>query len=330
MRPAALALAMLGAFAGAFAAQAQDDAGRPELGLPVDCTLNETCFIQQYVDFDPGPGQRDFMCNGLSYDGHKGTDFGLPSLAAMQAGVRVIAAAPGTVRGIRNNMEDRYYTDDMADALDGRDCGNGVAIVHANGWETQYCHLRRGSINVVAGQAVERGTPLGLIGLSGRTQFPHVHLSVRKDGKHVDPFDPDGQITCGAPSTDTLWQDAPAYQPGGVLAAGFATRVPAFDAIRAGTAALDTLPHDAGALVAWGYGFGGRAGDVMGITITGPDGAEVFAHAATLTKDQAQYFRAAGRRARAGDWAPGAYTVQIDLTRAGALIDSHSKTVTSR
>ena len=65
------------------------------LDFPVDCTLGETCYIQQYVDHDPGPGARDFTCQGLSYDGHKGTDIALPTLAAMAQGVRVRAAAPG-------------------------------------------------------------------------------------------------------------------------------------------------------------------------------------------------------------------------------------------
>lgn len=326
MRGAAMALAALGLLVSTVATQAQDNAGRPQLGLPADCILHETCFVQQYVDFDPGPGARDYMCQGLSYDGHKGTDISLMSLGAMEAGVPVIASAPGTVRGMRNDMPDRIYTDDMAKALDGRDCGNGVVITHADGWETQYCHMRQGSISVSAGQTVERGTPLGLIGLSGRTQFPHIHISVRKDGQHVDPFDPDGQITCGSPSIDSLWIDTPAYQPGGILAVGLANGVPSFDDIRAGTAAISTLGRDAGALVAWGYGFGGRQNDVMRLTIKGPNGAEIFTNDAVLDKTQAQYFRAAGRRAR-GDWAPGSYTAQVDLMRDGAVIDSRTTTV---
>ena len=67
-----------------------------QLQLPLDCDLGETCFIQQYVDTDPGPGAQDFMGGPLSYDGHKGTDFRITDLAAMQAGVAVFAPAlPG-------------------------------------------------------------------------------------------------------------------------------------------------------------------------------------------------------------------------------------------
>lgn len=64
---------------------------------PIDCDIVSDCHIQQYVDRDPGPGWRDFTCGGLAYDGHKGTDFALPSLARMTEGVDVLAAAPGTV-----------------------------------------------------------------------------------------------------------------------------------------------------------------------------------------------------------------------------------------
>ena len=57
------------------------------------------------------------------------------------------------------------------------------------------------------GDYVSFATRLGQVGLSGRTQFPHVHLTVRKDGNPIDPFDPDGKITCDA--ADTNFVDRP-------------------------------------------------------------------------------------------------------------------------
>ena len=310
----------------AFLAGAASADEAPRLGLPADCTLGQTCFIQQYPDADPGPAAQDFMCEGLSYDGHKGTDFGLPSLAAMDAGVTVIAAAPGIVRGVRDEMADRLYSP-QDDTLSGRDCGNGAVIDHGGGWETQYCHLAQGSLTVASGDVVERGAPLGRIGLSGRTQFPHVHLSLRKDGVPVDPFRPQGG--CGGPGTESLWIDAPAYQPGGLLSAGLSVTVPEYDAVKAGTAALDALAQEAPSLVAWGYGFGARVGDVMRLTILGPDGKTVFEHEALLSKPQAQYFRAAGKRARAL-WPPGSYVARAELIRDGTLIDATESRIETR
>lgn len=292
-------------------------AGDLPLSQPIDCTLGDTCFIQQFVDTDPGPGARDFTCGPLSYDGHKGTDFGLPSLAAMRAGVDVLAASPGTVIGRRDDMPDTGWSKAFA----GKDCGNGVVIGHGGGWQTQYCHLKQGSVTVQSGQRVAMGQVLGQVGFSGRTQFPHLHLSLRKDGKVVDPFDPDGRITCGTPDENTLWLTPPDYAPGGLLGAGFADRVPEYDAIKDGTAHSPALPGNTGAVVLWGYAFGARAGDVMRLTILAPDGSPFFAHDTTIDAPKAQLFRAAGKRLRTAP-APGTYTGTATLLRGGSVIDS--------
>ena len=78
----------------------------PRLALPIDCIPGRTCHIQNYTDADPGSGARDFTCGPLTYDSHKGTDFALPDLALMRAGVTVRAAAPGRVTGLRDGMAD--------------------------------------------------------------------------------------------------------------------------------------------------------------------------------------------------------------------------------
>lgn len=288
-----------------------------ELWQPIDCRLGETCFIQQYMDHDPGPAAQDFLCGPLSYDGHEGTDFALPSLAAMQAGVTVQAAAPGVVRGIRDDMADMAFGTPGAPALEGRDCGNGVVIAHEGGWETQYCHMKRGSIAVRPGDRVMAGSPLGQVGLSGRTQFPHLHLSLRQNGREVDPFAP-ASAGCGASATP-LWADPMPYQPGGIIAIGLSDAVPPFDAVKAGT-----VPPPAGAtapaLVVWAYLFGTRAGDVLRLQITDPEGA-VIADDIALDRTQAQSFRALGKRLRAAQWPGGTYTGSAILLRNGAEVD---------
>lgn len=55
------------------------------------------------MDHDPSDAAHDFACGSLTYDTHKGTDFALPTLAAQAAGVNVLAAAAGTVVGVRND-----------------------------------------------------------------------------------------------------------------------------------------------------------------------------------------------------------------------------------
>jgi hypothetical protein len=289
-----------------------------DLSLPVACTLGDTCYIQQGFDHDAGPGTRDFACGSLTYDGHDGTDFALPTIAAMQAGVDVLAAAPGTVRGIRDEMPDIAQGSPGAPDVTNRECGNGIAITHADGWETQYCHLKRGSIRVQAGDIVQAGTPLGQIGLSGQTEFPHLHLTVRQNGTELDPFQPSTTGICGA-AGDDLWSPDVPMPPGGATAAGWATQVPDYGAVRAGTA--DELIARDSALVLYGLFFGGQAGDQVTITIDGPQG-QIVDHTDPVDRAQAIFFRAAGLRAPDGGWPDGDYAGTVALQRNGTTIDS--------
>ncbi|GGX53739.1 peptidase M23 [Tateyamaria omphalii] len=284
------------------------------LNVPIDCDLGTDCFIQQYVDHDPSRAAMDFRCSTLSYDTHQGTDFALRSLEQMRRGVNVIAAAPGTVQGTRDGMEDRLFRTGQSNRIEGRECGNGVRIDHGDGWSTQYCHLKRGSVTVKTGDRVNAGAVLGEVGLSGRTQFPHVHMTLRKDGRVIDPFDPDGNVQCGAPSTDTLWQTPPQYRPGAVLEVGFSDRVPKFDDVKAGSAAAVNMPGDAPAIVVFGYAFGGKAGDNMHLRIDGPDGT-LIDDVVEIDRNQAQFFRALGKKRTSQRWPSGRYTGTVVLRR---------------
>ncbi|MEL6204899.1 MAG: M23 family metallopeptidase [Pseudomonadota bacterium] len=289
------------------------------LALPIDCTLGDDCYIQQYVDRAPGPDRQDFACGSLANDDHKGTDFAVPTEREMLAGTRVLASAPGRVRGTRDGEPDIRQGTEGAPNVDGRECGNGVAIDHGDGWETQYCHLMRGSLRVSEGDQVEAGDLLGLVGMSGAASFPHVHLSVRKDGATVDPFRPGPG--CGAAEAP-LWIDPPAYVSGTLLSAGLADRVPDYDAIKAGLPE-DTLPRGApaGAMVAWAFLANGQAGDTVGFEIVAPDGTVFGRHAEPLEKAQPFLFRAWGRRAPAEGLQRGGWTATLTLNRDGVEID---------
>ncbi len=286
-------------------------AGAFELAWPVDCILGQTCHIQHYVDRDPGPGERDFTCGTLSYDGHDGTDIALPNRAAMAAGVNVLAASPGTVLGVRDGVAD------FAPQVSGKECGNGVIVDDGDGWQTQYCHMKQGSVVVHRGDHIMIGTPLGLVGQSGAADFPHLHLTVRHNGKPVDPFAP-AQNSCGPTSSPGLWSSPLLYEAGGFLAAGFSAEVPTFTAIQAGLP-TEPLPQNAPAIVVWAEVFGGQTGDVVDFTILTPDGTTFLQTMAKLEKNQDLLFRAAGKKLHA-PLAAGTYSGTARLLRKGAEV----------
>ncbi len=311
---AVLGLACLASAAGTRAAEA------PRLSLPIACAPNETCWVVHYVDRDPGKGKRDYRCGGLTYDGHKGTDIAIRDLAEMAAGVPVLAAAAGTVVGRRDGMADVNVRDiGGAKALGGKDCGNGVRVDHGGGWTTQYCHMRRGSIAVGSGEEVKRGQRLGLVGLSGRTEFPHVHMTVRRDKAVIDPFvGVAGGAAC-AVGAAPLWREEALeslqYRGANLFNAGFATARPDPKAARRGELRDARLPLDAPALILWVEAYWPRAGDVLSFRITDPAGREVLNHSRTLKKGYVRGFYFAGARAPAGGWAAGTYRGEARLVR---------------
>ena len=95
---------------------------------------------------------------------HAGVDF------AGKLGSDVIAVASGVV--VYSGRKDGY--------------GNLVEIDHGNGVTTRYGH--HDELKVQVGDFVKRGDVIGLMGNSGRSTGPHVHLEVLRDGRAVNPL----------------------------------------------------------------------------------------------------------------------------------------------
>ena len=64
--------------------------------------------------------------------------------------------------------------------------GNHIVIRHGFGYETLYAHLSK--YKARAGQRVKRGDVIGYVGSTGRSEGPHLHYEVHKDGKVVNPL----------------------------------------------------------------------------------------------------------------------------------------------
>lgn len=124
MRERALTICVLFLAGGALALGAP-----PELGIPIECEIGKTCFIQNYVDRDSSDGTKDYACGTETYDGHRGTDIRLVDTAAARDGVAVVAAAPGVVAATRDGVADRLIkTPEDRQAIAGKECGNGVVV----------------------------------------------------------------------------------------------------------------------------------------------------------------------------------------------------------
>lgn len=293
--------------------------GAPELGLPVDCEFGGSCAVQSYVA--QGDPASDYRCGYLTYPGHQGTDLRVIDVAAWKRGVDVLAAAPGRVRAVRDGMRDIGVRRAGKAAIAGREAGNSVVIEHGEGWETQYAHLRRGSVAVRPGERVERGAKIGLVGLSGNSEFPHLHFEVRRHGRSVDPFLGEAGAEACALGRRPLWSgsalEALVYVPTGVLDAGFsATRPAVADGIVA-TERVRNAGSKLAAVVFWVQIYGAQENDVEEMRLVAPDGSVIAVRRARIPGNKAQWLAYVGKRRAASSttWVGGVYRGEYALWR---------------
>jgi len=97
---------------------------------------------------------------------HYGTDYAAPT------GTPVWAMSGGVVT---KKTYDRYG-------------GNMVVIKHSKGYETHYLHLSKFASQIRPGVRVRQKDVIGYVGTTGRSTGPHLHLSIKQNGKHIDPL----------------------------------------------------------------------------------------------------------------------------------------------
>ncbi|WP_395044254.1 M23 family metallopeptidase [Flavobacterium sp.] len=96
---------------------------------------------------------------------HEGMDF------TAATGTPIYATGDGIIKNADNSLSGY---------------GNHIEIEHGFGYLTLYGHLS--SYKVSPGQRVKRGDVIGLVGSTGRSQAPHLHYEVHKDGEVVNPI----------------------------------------------------------------------------------------------------------------------------------------------
>lgn len=151
---------------------------RPLKGIP-----GKDYWISYYMDHDSTSVTRDAYCGSITYNGHMGTDFAIRGFGAMDSGVAIYAVAAGVVTDSHDGEFDRNTVRKKGAV------SNRVIITHANGLRTTYLHMKKGSVAVTVGDTIQAGQLLGLVGSSGVSNGPHLHLEVNDaNGKVVDPF----------------------------------------------------------------------------------------------------------------------------------------------
>lgn len=63
--------------------------------------------------------------------------------------------------------------------------GYAVLIDHGNGWRTRYAHCSK--VLVKAGDLVSQGQQIALVGSTGNSTGPHLHLELIKDSVYLNP-----------------------------------------------------------------------------------------------------------------------------------------------
>lgn len=286
--------------------------------LPIKCTLDRNCWIVNLPDDGRGDKVTDYRCGNRTYNGHEGTDFGIRDFLAVDEGVDVIATADGIVTAARDGTPDRYLHNAETQRLIGRKaCGNAVIVQHVGGWESLYCHMRKGSIVVKPGDRVARGDKLGLVGMSGRTQFPHVHVEFRQNERTLDPF-------TGRPVEDgckadghSLWlPEAGVHYPGLALyAAGFVDHEPLPERIWSTARSPVSMVRHAPALVLWAAMFGVERGDVLRLKIVDPKGRTLASRDVKIDRHRARMMAYVGRPLEPLGWQTGKWRGEATLER---------------
>ena len=294
-------------------------AAEMKFGWPVACMPGQTCWIVNYVDDDPlKTSAKDFECGDMTYEGHDGTDIAIKDHKSIENNIPVLAAADGTVLRTRNSVEDRKGTasDLQASSEAKNECGNAVIIAHENGWKTLYCHMKKGSVSVKAGQHVRTGDRLGSVGQSGLAEFAHLHFGVMHNNQIIDPFTGmSPKAGCGLKNAVSLWSTPITYESLIPYAAGFSDQLPVLDQLVNDTTSPSHISAKAPILIFWILLYGTEPGDHIEMKILDPDGTVYVQKDSLQEKKEIRVMKYIGLRTKNKPLNSGTYTGNATLLR---------------
>jgi len=187
----------------------------PSLRGPGWFILNDCChpdsvhrFVRLVVDGERWVKPEMFAVDWVRVaDGQITTGDGSRNDQWLGYGAEVVAVAPGTVVGVRDDLPESTpggTTVPLRTAIDY--AGNHVVVEIGDGVYATFEHLQPGSVSARVGDRVEAGQVLGLLGNSGNSTGPHLHFGLI-DGPdpstaNAVPFTIDRYTLAGVASMD--------------------------------------------------------------------------------------------------------------------------------
>jgi murein DD-endopeptidase MepM/ murein hydrolase activator NlpD len=142
----------------------------------------DTLAVNQHVTHKSQRRAADVLKVGA--DGKTHTGDGAKNSDYLAYGQEILAAADGKVETVIDGVPENepgklnpYFA-----------TGNTVILRHADSVFSVYAHLQPGKLRVKRGQAVKRGSVLGLCGNSGNSSEPHLHFQLQDGPKFEQSF----------------------------------------------------------------------------------------------------------------------------------------------
>lgn len=332
------------------------DAKAFNLSFPLNCNIGSDCFIASYVDQFYTKEHKDYLCRQhMTVNNNNGTNIRFRDVNAISKGIPVYAAASGMVIKRRDGIDDKLILNNNdARAVKSIAHGNVIIIEHDDGYKTIYSHLAKGSINVELGDYIKRGQQIGEVGLSGFTEYPHLHFEVMHNDQPVDPFSGDIQNNeCNGSTENTLWEanflkQFRNYQDTLVLKKGFSLSDPEIQNILYGQYDKIRFNNKSEKVVFWAYTQALEKGDRMVLSLFDPKGELIAYKKQIFEQSYPQHLNYIGKKKIEDDqvtissyiekaglidgknidkWLPGTYIGQVQLWRNEKLILDNEKKI---
>ena len=224
---------------------------------PLTGSSGRNWMINNYVDLDASASTLDWKgkTGGLArtYNGHQGMDVDVASFREMDGETMLVrAASPGVVDRLDDTQFDRNTS-----------CAgnwNFVRVKQANGFYIYYGHLKRGSVVVHVGDSVVAGQKLGIVGSSGCSSAPHLHLEVQNCSQ-----------VAVEPNNLGMWVSPPAYDAPSDVMDVMLRKDQFVSADQIKDPIANPTLYKPGETLGIGLSLAGRGGDNVTLSLTAPD-----------------------------------------------------------